>query len=1795
MNPSIFEDDDFRALPEADQVRFVAERDADFATLSPDEQVGFVRSRTGRAGPPTRTGGLKHAIAQAAPGPQGDQALSPDDWKAVEDTYDRFEGAAELPGGLNPVRGTRRFLQAVGGGVTRSSAETVYGNAAKGARLIDRLAGGDPAARELAEKLEGMEAGAHGTADAIFGEKPTDFAGDVTHRIAEAVPEIAGLIAPAAKLAGPTKAFAGLGMFDSAAEGGTPAEIGAAGLEGAGMGSVMHRVSQLLPRLQRIGALGTLFGGAGGIHGDDPIKAGIVGGALGIPGGRGPRYPLLRKDGRPIEVPAEPPPDLIRNDARANHPSPRVVESGRETSIPLSTGKELPARYEVVEARELVPSHDAGNFQPRADYPKGVQERTYHRTPEEQAKVVRIADTFDARQVYTDAPNAIDGPPVVAGNVVLGGNGRTMGMQRIAAGLGKTKPEALKQAALDAAEKFGVDRAVVEGMEVPVIVRRVQGNGGYTGAELSRLLNEDLKQTVGRTERGVSLSKSLSEQTLDTFGRAVEAAQDGATLNATITGSRDLVKSLEADGIITPQNRTQYVEKKTGLLNEDGRRLVEDVFLGKIVANADLVDAMPKGLRRKLVRSIPTIVKTEAVAGELGLARAIEDVARSEIARKASGDSLEQFFNQNSMDPLPSQSNPLLARVHRALVEGKPNEVRDAFGRLAAVAERATDPTPDMFGQKPTLESAWDVFAPQQEAAFRDLRRGEFQDAPGSTNTSFVKYDANIDPSAPLPRKIRKRGDILFRLARDLRVPIQQGSVRPRSGPKAKSLLGYYAPGRGTLRIRDWNDIQTAAHEVAHALQDRYPAIRKLHEIPAEVRDAIREREQAGEKITPAELERLAPEVAELDRISYDTSAPLEGFAEFHRLWLTDRPYVAKHAPLNLARWENEILPTLPARERRALQRAQKQMHEHLGAGAIAGLRERIGPPGSRQASEALEAAGDRFRQSYIDDTHGFELAERYVSGKIEPGGFTEAFRRLRGVSAMGEGLMRFGAPVWKEGGVGWEGRGIFDILAPVGRSKKDLDAFFDYAVARQARELMLQGREKLLTPEMIEAGLKRETPQYREVFQELKDFQSLVADFAQDAGLFSKAQRDAWMRNDYAFAFFREMGDSGRRRTGKGDAMGGASGIRGLRGSSRNLVDPMESLIAGPSKLVQLALENDARARMADTLTTKRGGGALMQRIPPGSKKVTVQTQQAMDAISRHLREMGVDPAELKDFRDLAKLEGMPEILALYAKDKPFGDNVMTVLENGKPRYFEVFDPLLVRSLEAVRRPQDTGVLRWVNAVRNLQQTAITITPDFMVANLTRDPVMASITTRSGIQHITAAASGLKSAITKDADYRAFLANGGGGAMIRNDPKVTRRQLARHARKTGFDPRALIVTPADVFRALDGLGRVVESSSRLGEFKRAKRQGASDEHAAYLGREVTTDFARRGDAPAAKFLSAAIPFFNAMVQGGDRLYRAGFKEGRGAQVGSKIGMVALYSIALAEMNREHQEYNDLPDWDRDAYWHYFIPDGNGGHVHLKQPKIWEVGAAATIAERAFDRGMSSSDKPLYEDAARIILSQFGVNPTGIASPLVESYANRVWFTGAPIETMGMKDLEPWRRTRASTPEALKKLGEVQHDLGVPPRLQVSPVKAEALLRGFFSTFASYGFMATDRLLNPDRESLHTDDLPVVRRLWERPGKYNRYTSEFYDLLEESTQASRTMKKLERDGEGRFDDYVGNRGVENYDMLRKTNLHARKINREIESVRASRDLTPDQKRDRIDALKSERTELFRDAVLEAQP
>lgn len=259
-------------------------------------------------------------------------------------------------------------------------------------------------------------------------------------------------------------------------------------------------------------------------------------------------------------------------------------------------------------------------------------------------------------------------------------------------------------------------------------------------------------------------------------------------------------------------------------------------------------------------------------------------------------------------------------------------------------------------------------------------------------------------------------------------------------------------------------------------------------------------------------------------------------------------------------------------------------------------------------------------------------------------------------------------------------------------------------------------------------------------------------------------------------------------------------------------------------------------------------------------------------------------------------------------------------------------------------------------------------------------------------------------------------------------------------------------------------------------------------------------------------------------------------------------------------------------------------------------PKAFEVGAVASLAERTTEKLLQDNPEGLGKDFARIVGHTFNLNfmPQFMA-PLYEQATNRSNFTKAPLETPGMENLQPFLRAKPNTSETMKALGMATRDL--PESLQVNPVRAEALLRGYLNTWGMYGLMLSDRAFFGDKlPETRLDQMPVVRRFYsQEPAQHTRFETQFYEMLGEAKRLQGTLRELDKQGRPDIaDEKEQSPMAGEAKPLERAQKNLADLNAEMREIRRNDALSPAEKRQQLDAVTVKRNALLKGAVLDAK-
>ncbi|BBS17658.1 LPD38 domain-containing protein [Aeromonas caviae] len=769
------------------------------------------------------------------------------------------------------------------------------------------------------------------------------------------------------------------------------------------------------------------------------------------------------------------------------------------------------------------------------------------------------------------------------------------------------------------------------------------------------------------------------------------------------------------------------------------------------------------------------------------------------------------------------------------------------------------------------------------------------------------------------------------------------------------------------------------------------------------------------------------------------------------------------------------------------------------------------------------------------------------------------AARMATGAASTMQATMLYGLPEWNDGviqrkaGTG-EKDALLGIFADLGA---DLHNWLGWMAGHRAELLMAQGRENLLDANDI-AALKGQGKGKEAKFLDAKArwnrLNAATLDLAQEAGLFTKEVR-AEFESEWYIPFFRESddGDVIAPFKTKGIANQNA-GIKKLKGGEANTNDLLENIFTSTSKLIDASMKNMAAQKtvwnLADT--------GIIEVIPKPNKM---------------------------DYQALANGK----------------DRIMVKLE-GEDYMIRVEDPDLYRAMTFFDRKPFGAMVNVAAKAKRLLTAGVTASPEFMLRNFLRDSLSSWAISKDGFRPVIDSIKGVKKTLAMDGSTIDVMFSGAsflGGYVNGNDPEAMADTVRKSLRRKGMTPEQIARYEKSIIRnAAQAKGVVAnawEKYNRYGEaFENANREavyaaaikaGKSHAQAAFESKDLM-DFSMLGASRTMQVMTQLLPFFNARVQGLGKLSRELRDNPR--EIAKRAGMITAASLALLALNWDDERYEKLPDWDKDANWHFWI-----GDEEFRIPKPFEIGVLfGTIPERMV-RAMGGKDTgaQLGKAIARAVGETFALNPTPqIVKPLVESYFNYDAFRGIPIENAQDLAVQAEARYNEQTSLMMRELGET---------LGMSPKKLEHLLIGYTGTIGSYVMAAADGLIRAgtpgESASWRADEIPLVKAVYRGsgPAKSTQHMEEFYRMLNEVNQLKRTVDQYRSEGlTDKANELLEEQGgiLKSRRSLSRTQQQVRVVRNRIELIQRDRTMTAEEKRRRIDEMLARRNDLVYQAV-----
>lgn len=636
-------------------------------------------------------------------------------------------------------------------------------------------------------------------------------------------------------------------------------------------------------------------------------------------------------------------------------------------------------------------------------------------------------------------------------------------------------------------------------------------------------------------------------------------------------------------------------------------------------------------------------------------------------------------------------------------------------------------------------------------------------------------------------------------------------------------------------------------------------------------------------------------------------------------------------------------------------------------------------------------------------------------------------------------------------------GKSLREVVEVVPKGKEN--EFWDYMLHRNNIDRAREGKAVYTdyTSEMsAEASRRFETafPQYKQIGDDIVNWiDNFTRTWGVDAGTVNKEMYDnlkgiykSYIPTNRDFSTLEDGIPQGVRSK----FVDQKSPIKKATGSDRDIVNPVENIMNLVNRTIRTAKYNEVGQTLLDTVRK--------------------------------------NPEKMKQFA-----EEIPIKDGMFANT----DNIVTVLENGKPVYLKINNIDLLQSLNAV--PKQINNIKYLSSVMNLYKGLITQkNPIFAIRNIFRDIPTAYVygSEKNPVKFGADLLKASKQAVTNGEMLQKYKSVGGGGANFFNSGNVT-KSASEISKKGSLNP----------IRAIEKFNNLTETAPRLAEFTRVYEKTGDINKALYAANDVTVNFSRGGDIT--KTLDKGVPYLNAGVQGLDKFFREA--KNNPLQVLAKAGVsITAPTVGLYLINKDNPNYQQLDNRTKDSY--YLIPnildkDENGNaKTFIKIPKSRELGVLFSALFERSVRAFKGEDKS-FKGFANTVATNFSpTNPVenNIFSPLAYNIPTNKDFAGRTIVPQGMvmDNRSPYLQYDEKTSEIAKKIGELTKDVNGG----LSPKQVDYIMRSYLGIIAQYGLPLNTK---------GSDPLKALTTQFKADPVYSNQTlTDFYDNLDKLKRAA---------------------------------------------------------------------------------
>lgn len=839
--------------------------------------------------------------------------------------------------------------------------------------------------------------------------------------------------------------------------------------------------------------------------------------------------------------------------------------------------------------------------------------------------------------------------------------------------------------------------------------------------------------------------------------------------------------------------------------------------------------------------------------------------------------------------------------------------------------------------------------------------------------------------------------------------------VTVKTGKFRQQAYGIYKNKGEIIRLKQTKDIPVALHELTHHLDKKYNL-------------------SSSDKAFK-ELEKLAV----VRKNAPKQTVIKEGVAEFGRYYMTNKEYAKEIAPFYYDAFERALNNDSIMKDK--VENIRQMVSDYLDQSPLNRFLSNI-DKGDNEVSlwddikNKLIEAKRSFRKNFVDDLDPLKkIVEDITNGeKLSANEDTHKLLRLnKGVTGRVRVALEYGIVDSKGNKIG---KGLKEIIEPVA---DDLDGFIAYISALRANDLQTEGIETGFNKKDIDAVLKmyEGNKTFENASKELYKFQNQILEKTLiQSGIITREAMEAYNKNNPHYVpFYRVMDENFKQSKSSMSKV-----PKKIKGSTRDIINPLESIIKNTYSYMQLAEKNNAHKALFNLANKFDGTGKWFDQVPTDMIGTKITAEDVKDILEQLNLDEDVDYNEVFTtiFRPANNQKG----------------NIVTVMDKGKPIHYEINDKELYDILTSANSSKEGNLfLQAMNKGATALRVGATHSPEFILRNPIRDTIDAGIYSKNDFIPFVDTISGIFEIAGRSDLYYKWLESGASGSTYTNAQRKALRNTLEELIPQVTDSKKnkigdiLVNTAKHPLRTYlnvaGNISNIMEEGTRVGEFKKALKNTENLKESALESRSITVDFSRGGKQ--AKELNKYIAFLNAEIQGLDKMFSS-FHDRPVATTLKGLVYLTVPSMLIRAL-QDDDEMDKVPQWEKDTYWVFFV-----GGTPIKIPKPQGLGQLfATVPERLVDF-VKTQDKDAFDGLIqRLITSYMPLDSTTSLlptawQPFIENATNYSFFRQQPIVKQSLQNRSPKYQYDENTSTIAKTVGGA---------FNISPKKIDNLISGY--------------------------------------------------------------------------------------------------------------------------------------------